>query len=118
MEFVIIFALMALVVVIVATPLRRERMTPSAGAPDEAAAQRRLEAAHDARLRELEAARDAKFREIRDAELDHGTGKLSDEDFARLESELRAEAVEILQTLDELGSPGGRRSLAGESRAD
>ncbi len=45
---------------------------------------------------ELEALKEAKYREIRDAELDHAAGKLSDEDFALLDAELRREAVEIL----------------------
>jgi hypothetical protein len=45
---------------------------------------------------ELEALKEAKYREIRDAELDHVAGKLSDEDFALLNAELRSEAVEIL----------------------
>jgi cytochrome c-type biogenesis protein CcmF len=45
---------------------------------------------------ELEALKEAKYREIRDAELDHAAGKLSDEDFALLDAELRKEAVEIL----------------------
>ena len=51
-------------------------------------------------LAELEAAREAKFRELRDAELDHRTGKLSDEDYAELDAGLRAEAIEILRELD------------------
>jgi len=45
---------------------------------------------------DLEALKEAKYREIRDAELDHAAGKLSDEDFALLDAELRREAVEIL----------------------
>jgi cytochrome c-type biogenesis protein CcmF len=45
---------------------------------------------------ELEALKEAKYREIRDAELDHAAGKLSDQDFALLDAELREEAVEIL----------------------
>jgi cytochrome c-type biogenesis protein CcmF len=45
---------------------------------------------------ELEALKEAKYREIRDAELDHAAGKLSDEDFALLDAQLRREAVEIL----------------------
>jgi len=45
---------------------------------------------------ELEALKEAKYREIRDAELDHAAGKLSDEDFALLDAELRGEAIEIL----------------------
>ena len=54
----------------------------------------------DARREDLEAAKEAKYREIRDAELDHGTGKLSDADFEALDSTLRAEALEILNALD------------------
>ena len=46
---------------------------------------------------DLEALKEAKYREIRDAELDHAAGKLSDEDFAILDAELRTEAVEILE---------------------
>jgi len=49
-----------------------------------------------ARDLELEARKEAKYREIRDAELDHAAGKLSGEDFALLDAELRREAVEIL----------------------
>ncbi|HWM55492.1 MAG TPA: cytochrome c-type biogenesis CcmF C-terminal domain-containing protein [Solirubrobacterales bacterium] len=45
---------------------------------------------------ELEALKEAKYREISDAELDHAAGKLSDEDYALLDAELRREAVEIL----------------------
>jgi cytochrome c-type biogenesis protein CcmF len=45
---------------------------------------------------ESDALKEAKYREIRDAELDHAAGKLSDEDFALLDAELRKEAVEIL----------------------
>ena len=53
----------------------------------------------------LEAAKEAKYREIRDADLDHRTGKLSDEDFARIDAQLRAEALEILDQLDRQSSP-------------
>jgi cytochrome c-type biogenesis protein CcmF len=45
---------------------------------------------------EADALKEAKYREIRDAELDHAAGKLSDGDFALLDAELRREAVEIL----------------------
>jgi hypothetical protein len=53
---------------------------------------------------EADALKEAKYREIRDAELDHASGKISDEDFAVLDAELRREAVEIL---DRVGSGGG-----------
>ncbi len=56
----------------------------------------------DPRVADLEARKEAKYREIRDTELDHAAGKLSDEDFRRQEAELRREAVEILKGLDEL----------------
>ena len=47
--------------------------------------------------------KDAKYREIRDAELDYRTGKLSEEDWRALDRELRAEAIDMLRRLDELG---------------
>jgi cytochrome c-type biogenesis protein CcmF len=55
---------------------------------------------------ELEALKEAKYREIRDAELDHAAGKLSDEDFAILDAELRTEAVAILDRAEGNGSNG------------
>jgi cytochrome c-type biogenesis protein CcmF len=55
---------------------------------------------------ELEALKEAKYREIRDAELDHAAGKLSDEDYALLDAELRSEAVEILDRAN--GNGAGR----------
>lgn len=80
---VIVIVLLALVVLVVSAPLRRGVATAE-GERDAA------------RLADLEAAKEAKYREIRDAELDHAAGKLSDEDFALLDAELRKEAVEIL----------------------
>ena len=80
-------AVLALVALVVALPLRR------AAAPDAPA---------EARRAELEAAKEAKYREIRDAELDHRMGKLSREDWQAIDRELRAEAIEILRRLDEL----------------
>jgi cytochrome c-type biogenesis protein CcmF len=49
---------------------------------------------------EADAHKEAKYREIRDAELDHAAGKLSDEDFAELDAELRREALEILDRVE------------------
>jgi hypothetical protein len=59
----------------------------------------------EGRRADLEAARDAKYREIRDLEMDHRTGKLSELDWKALDRELRAEAVDILHELDGLGEP-------------
>jgi cytochrome c-type biogenesis protein CcmF len=64
---------------------------------------------------ELEALKEAKYREIRDAELDHAAGKLSDEDFALLDAELRSEAVEILDRAG--GNGNGRAAANGDDRS-
>jgi hypothetical protein len=88
MELLIVLVVLAVVVLVVSAPLRR------AGPEEEP---------EDAERAELEAARDAKYREIRDAELDYRTGKLSEADWRALDRGLRAEAVEILRRLDELG---------------
>jgi len=85
MDLLIVLVVLAAVVTFVSAPLRR-REPAAAGAGSE--------------LAELEAAREAKYREIRDAELDHRTGKLSDADFRAVDAALRAEAVEILHAID------------------
>jgi hypothetical protein len=56
----------------------------------------------DERRASLEAAKEAKYREIRDAELDHRMGKLSEADWKATDRELRAQAIEILRAIDEL----------------
>jgi hypothetical protein len=88
LEYGLAFILIAaLVVAVVLIPLGRP------GAP---------EARDEARREELEAAKEAKYREIRDAELDHRMGKLSDEDWRSVDRALRDEAIEILRRLDRL----------------
>jgi hypothetical protein len=86
-EFLVVLVVLALIVLLVSAPLRRR------GAE---------EADEDSVQAELEAARDAKYREIRDAELDHRTGKLSDADWRAQDRALRAEAVDILRRLDDV----------------
>ena len=54
----------------------------------------------DPRVADLEARRDSKFREIKDAEVDLKSGKLAREDFDRINADLRAEAILILEELD------------------
>ncbi len=88
MDLVVILVVLALVVLAILGPLRRDRR------PDEEAV--------SAERAELEAARDAKYREIRDAELDYRTGKLSEADWRSLDRTLRAEAVGLLKRLDAL----------------
>lgn len=70
-------------------------------------ADRDQEDGEDPRLADLEARKEVKYREIRDAQLDHAAGKLSDEDFRRQDAELRREAIEILDQLEELRVAGG-----------
>jgi cytochrome c-type biogenesis protein CcmH/NrfG len=86
-ELLIGAVLLALVVLFVTAPLWR-------GA--------RAGEGEDPRVAELEARKEAKYREIRDTQLDHAAGKLSEEDFRRQDAELRREAVEILRQLDRL----------------
>jgi hypothetical protein len=93
MVYVIVLIILFLVVFVITAPLRRG----PAGAGPEAEAGA-IEVSGE--VLDLEAERDAKYREIRDAELDHQTGKLSDEDYQAVDSSLRAEAIEILRRLD------------------
>jgi hypothetical protein len=109
-EFLIFLAILAVVVVFVTRPLWRPlaQTTESEPAPSDAT-----------ELADLEAARDAKFREIRDAELDHRTGKLSQEDFELIDGSLRAEAVQILRDLDRArGAPAQPEDPEAAAHAD
>jgi hypothetical protein len=87
-DFLIVLAILAVVVLVVTAPWWRSGGTsePATATGEEIA--------------DLEAAREAKYREIRDAELDHRTGKLSDEDYQAVDRALRGEAIEILRALD------------------
>lgn len=101
MAYVIVFVLLLAVVLVITTPFRRGAGVSGSyggeGAPDAG-----LPSAEEQERIELEAAREAKLREIRDAELDHQTGKLSDADFEAIDSQLRAEAISLITKLDEL----------------
>jgi flagellar biosynthesis/type III secretory pathway M-ring protein FliF/YscJ len=89
LEYVLaLIVLLALVAIVVLRPLTR---APEAVDPR-----------YDARRSQLEAAKEAKYREIRDAELDHQMGKLSDDDYRAVDRELRAEAIVILRDIDRL----------------
>jgi hypothetical protein len=85
-EIVLAIVILVALALFVAAPLRRAR----GEAPT----------ADDPVLADLEARKEAKYREIRDAELDHAQGKLSDADWARADAQLRREAIEILKALD------------------
>lgn len=94
MTALIVIALVAVVALFVTHPLRRG-----------VAARANLEL--EVRTADLQTAKEDKYREIRDAEMDHRTGKLSDADWRALDRQLRAEAVDILHELDELEPPAG-----------
>jgi hypothetical protein len=115
MKFLIVLALLTLIVVFVTAPVRREwrrasqrRAAADGASPDPATAEDvdSLDSELERELDELDAAREAKYREIRDAEMDHRTGKLSDADFAAVDASLRAEAIEILKALDRVRERG------------
>ena len=94
MDLVVVLVVLAVVVLMVSAPLRAGRG-------------RAVQAEESAEHAELEAAKEAKYREIRDLELDYRTGKLSDEDWRAQDRALRADAVELLRRLDELGETEG-----------
>ncbi|MFN8114184.1 MAG: hypothetical protein U0R51_13425 [Solirubrobacterales bacterium] len=87
LELLFAIVLLAVVAAWISVPLRRS------GAPAEPGLE-------DPVLAELEARKQAKYREIRDTELDHAQEKLSDEEFARQDAELRRDAIEILKEID------------------
>ena len=89
MDLLLIVAVLAVVVFVIGGPLRPGRVKEE-------------DLALEAERAELEAAKEAKYREIRDADLDHRTGKLSDADWRAQDRALRAEAVELLRRLDRL----------------
>jgi len=106
---VLLLALVALVFVVVGAPLRRARrgeqdagpaQAPTAEAAADAAALARRRLRAEGEREDLEAAREAKYREIRDAELDYRTGKLSREDYEAIDSDLRSEAIAILDRIE------------------
>jgi hypothetical protein len=89
MEFVLALVIVVLVAWFVTAPLRGRGPAQS---EDPALAE----------LADLEARKQAKYREIRDAEADRAAGKLTEEDYRRLDRELRAEAIGILKRIDRL----------------
>ena len=95
MEFFLALVIVVLVAWFVTAPLRNR----APAEPDDPAI---------AELADLEARKAAKYRQIRDAEADHASGKLTEEDFERLDRELRAEAIDILKKIDRLKDARGR----------
>ncbi len=109
MDYIVILILLFVVVYLLSQPFRRRAFAQAVG-------QKVVDDARPTELIELEASRDAKYREIRDAELDHQTGKLSDADFDAINSTLRAEAIELLRQLDEFHARRGGVEAAREAQ--
>lgn len=103
MNLLLVIAVLFVVVLVVSAPLRSARRNDALAGPQ---------------LGDLEAAREAKYREIRDADLDHRTGKLSDEDYDALDQDLRAEAIEILRSIDRKRGTAGSAGPTVEASAD
>ncbi len=101
-------ALAVACVVFVARPLLR----PARGRDDELGAPT---AAEEARLRLFEE-RDRSLAALKELELDHRTGKISDEDYRALVGPLRREAAEALKALEHEDSPEREREKADVSR--
>jgi TolA-binding protein len=99
---VLTLVLLAAVMAVVSRPLLTAQTTAKA---DESDTPERAE---------LEAAREAKYREIRDTDFDYRTGKLSGEDYRRVNGTLRTEAVEILDRLDSLERGAAAEQRTGE----
>ena len=95
MEFVLALLVVVLVAWFVTAPLRNRDPAQSDDPPAVA------------ELADLEARKAAKYRQIRDAETDRAAGKLTEEDYRRLDHELRAEAIDILKRIDRLQQPRG-----------
>jgi hypothetical protein len=106
MEFLAILIILLVVIFFVSAPLRGARA-------DTPGAEQAQSTEYESEIAELHAAREAKYREIRDADLDHRTGKLSDADYAEVDAGLRAEAVAILGALDRAHSGVGSHGEPG-----
>jgi hypothetical protein len=94
LEFLLAVAIVVLVAWFVTAPLRNR--PESDGDEDPTVPE----------LADLEARKEAKYRQIRDAEADKAAGKLTEQDFERLDHELRSEAIAILKRIDRIRPPG------------
>lgn len=95
MELLVALVIVCLVAAFVSVPLRHRARGEGISDPVED------------EIAELEARKESRYREIRDAEADRASGKLGEDDFARLDGELRREAVRILRRLDRLRARRG-----------
>jgi hypothetical protein len=66
----------------------------------------------------LEAQRESLYTQIKELDLDHATGKVNDEDHARLRAELVAEAAAVLKQIDGLAQPVAENTGAAPAGED
>ncbi len=91
MSIVLALVLVVALAVFVVMPLYRRSVAEADDAAGEAADRA-----------DLEARKESLYRQIRDAELDREQGKLSQDDWARLDAELRRDAIAVLKQIDAL----------------
>jgi cytochrome c-type biogenesis protein CcmI len=91
MAIVLALVLVAALAIFVLAPLYRQRAVSTDGTAKE-----------EADRADLEARKEALYRQIRDAELDREQGKLSQDDWARIDAELRRDAIAVLKRIDSL----------------
>lgn len=66
----------------------------------------------------LETQRDTLYTQIKELDLDHATGKINDDDYARIRADLVAQAAEVLKQIDGVLQPPATAPLAAAARAD
>ena len=98
MTLTILLLTIAAALAYILPPLVRGDVRPS---PEAASARRRIDALADAASR-----RDAAYEAIGDLDFDYASGKISQDDFARVKRQYQASAVEALKELDALQPAG------------
>jgi cytochrome c-type biogenesis protein CcmI len=91
MSIVLALVLVVALAIFVIAPLYRRTAAEADGAAGEAADRA-----------DLEARKESLYRQIRDAELDREQGKLTQADWARVDAELRRDAIAVLKAIDSL----------------
>ena len=93
MSIVLALVLVVALAIFVLAPLYRRTVAEADSAAGEAADRA-----------DLEARKESLYRQIRDAELDREQGKLSQADWARVDAELRRDAIAVLKMIDRASS--------------
>ncbi len=91
MAIVLALVLVVFLTIFVLAPIYRRTTAEADGAAGESADRA-----------DLEARKESLYRQIRDAELDREQRKLSHADWARVDAELRRDAIAVLKAIDSL----------------